>query len=416
MAKKVDLPEPIIPNNSWKIVELGKYVKILNGYPFDSGRFTNSSENAFPLIRIRDVVRGYTETFTDEDCPEEYKIKKGEILIGMDGDFNIARWQSDFGLLNQRVCKIKSASKDLDDKFLYYYLPIPLKQINDATPSVTVKHLSSNSLLQLHFPLPPLTEQQRIVNRIETMFAKLDEAKDKAQSVVDSFETSKAAILHKAFTGQLTANWRKENGISDDSWEEKTVGECCSEVKVGIVIKPTRYYTEEEMGIPAFRSANVRENHIDDFDWVYINAEGMKNEKRSIVHTNDVLVVRSGAPGTACVVTEQFDGYNAIDILIAVPLQVVINSYFLCYYTNSPMGKNIVAEKKRGLGLTHFNVKGYSATPIRIPSLIEQKEIVRILDTVLEKENYSKEAAQTVLDQIALLKKSILARAFRGEL
>ena len=226
MAKKVDLPEPIIPNDSWKVVKLGQYVKILNGYPFDSSRFTNSNKNTYPLIRIRDVVRGYTETFTDEDCPDEYKIKKDEILIGMDGDFNISRWKSDFGLLNQRVCKISTVSKDLDEKFLFYYLPIPLKLINDATPSVTVKHLSSTSLQELHFPLPTLAEQQRIVNRIESMFAKLDEAKEKAQNVVDSFETRKAAILHKAFTGELTAKWRKENGVSDDSWVEKTIGEC----------------------------------------------------------------------------------------------------------------------------------------------------------------------------------------------
>ncbi len=217
MAKKVDLPEPIIPNDSWKVVKLGQYVKILNGYPFDSSRFTNSNENTYPLIRIRDVVRGYTETFTDEDCPDEYKIKKGEILIGMDGDFNISRWKSYFGLLNQRVCKISTVSKDLDEKFYYYYLPIPLKLINDATPSVTVKHLSSTSLQELQFPLPTLAEQQCIVNRIESMFAKLDEAKEKAQNVVDGFETRKAAILHKAFTGELTAKWRKENGVSDDS-------------------------------------------------------------------------------------------------------------------------------------------------------------------------------------------------------
>jgi len=227
MAKKVDLPEPIIPNDSWKVVKLGQYVKILNGYPFDSIRFTNSNENTYPLIRIRDVVRGYTETFTDEDCPDEYKIKKGEIRIGMDGDFNISRWKSDFGLLNQRVCMISTVSKDLDEKFLFYYLPIPLKLINDATPSVTVKHLSSTSLQELHFPLPTLAEQQRIVNRIESMFAKLDEAKEKAQNVVDGFETRKAAILHKAFTGELTAKWRKENGVSDDSWEEKRFDEFC---------------------------------------------------------------------------------------------------------------------------------------------------------------------------------------------
>ncbi len=327
-------------------------------------------------------------------------------------DFTTSSQYVDFPFkVKSSAMKILSANNKIANlKYLFY------KMQTIQFDSANHKRYWISEYSKIKLDLPPLAEQQRIVNRIETMFAKLDQAQEKAQTVLDSFETRKAAILHKAFTGELTANWRKENGVSYDSWEEKTVGECCSEVKVGIVIKPTRYYTEEEMGIPAFRSANVRENHIDDFDWVYINAEGMKNEKRSIVHTNDVLVVRSGAPGTACVVTEQFDGYNAIDILIAVPLQVVINSYFLCYYTNSPMGKNIVAEKKRGLGLTHFNVKGYSATPIRIPSLTEQQEIIRILDTVLEKESRAKEAAQTILDHIALLKKSILARTFRGEI
>ena len=59
------------------------------------------------------------------------------------------------------------------------------------------------------------------------MFVKLDEAKEKAQNVVDGFETRKAAILHKAFTGELTAKWRKENGVSDDSWEVKKISDCC---------------------------------------------------------------------------------------------------------------------------------------------------------------------------------------------
>lgn len=266
------------------------------------------------------------------------------------------------------------------------------------------------------YPVPPLAEQQRIVDRIESLFAKLDEAKEKSQSVLDSFETRKAAILHKAFTGELTAKWRVTQGIGMDSWKESTVGNVCHEVKVGIVIKPSQYYTDAENGTPAFRSANVRENRIDDFDWVYLNQTGMESNKRSIVHTGDVLVVRSGNPGTACVVSEKFDGYNAIDILIAVPNQDYISSDFLCSYTNSPFGKNLVSEKKRGMALSHFNVKGYSALPIRVPTLPEQKEVIRILDSLLAKEQSAKEAAEAVLDKINLLKKSILARAFRGEL
>lgn len=128
------------------------------------------------------------------------------------------------------------------------------------------------------------------------------------------------------------------------------------------------------------------------------------------------MVVRSGNPGTACVVSEKFDGYNTIDILIAVPNHSQISSEFLCAYTNSPFGKKLVFENKRGMALAHFNVKGYSELPIRVPQLAEQTQIVRILDNLLAKEQQAKEAAEKVLEQIELTKKAILARAFRGEL
>lgn len=411
MAKKVDLPETIIPNASWKIVELGDYVKILNGYPFDSGRFTNSSENAFPLIRIRDVVRGYTETFTDEDCPDEYKIKKDEILIGMDGDFNISRWKSDFGLLNQRVCKIKSASKDLDDKFLYYYLPIPLKQINDATPSVTVKHLSSNSLLQLHFPLPPLAEQQRIVNRIETMFAKLDQAQEKAKAVLDSFETRKAAILHKAFTGQLTANWRKANGVPDDSWEEKKIGDICTVVRGGSP-RPAgdpKYY---DGPIPFMKVADITGN---DSKYVYSTEYTIKEaglHKTRMVDSDTLLLTNSGATLGVPAITKIKTTFNdGIAAFLNLPEES--NLYFYYFWTSKTTELRTI---NMGAAQPNLNIDIISNIIAPVPTSSEQQEIVRILDTVLERESRAKEAAQTVLDQIALLKKSILARAFRGEL
>lgn len=299
-------------------------------------------------------------------------------------------------------------------KYVYFWsLGIDLYNYTNAT---TVPAIRKSDLEKVAFPLAPSAEQQRIVDRIESLFAKLDEAKQKAQDALDSFETRKAAILHKAFTGELTAQWRKEHGMGMESWENSTVGQVCHDVKVGIVIKPSQYYTDEEKGTPAFRSANVRENRIDDFDWVYLNCAGMENNSRSVVHTGDVLVVRSGNPGTACVVSEKFDGYNAIDILIAVPDRSKITSEFLCSYTNSPFGKNLIFKNKRGMALAHFNVKGYSGLPIRIPKLNEQIEIVRILDDLLAKEQQAKEAAEGVLEQIDLMKKAILARAFRGEL
>ena len=409
MAKKVDLPEPIIPNDSWKVVKLGQYVKILNGYPFDSSRFTNSNENTYPLIRIRDVVRGYTETFTDEDCPDEYKIKKGEILIGMDGDFNISRWKSDFGLLNQRVCKISTVSKDLDEKFLFYYLPIPLKLINDATPSVTVKHLSSTSLQELHFPLPTLAEQQRIVKRIESMFAKLDEAKEKAQNVVDGFETRKAAILHKAFTGELTAKWRKENGVSDDSWEEKTIGELFTHTTGKALKKDNqigtlrKYITTSNLYWGRFDFSEVREMYFTDGELEKCTAK-----------KGDLLVCNGGDVGRSAIWDFDYDIclQNHVSKLRKKDNNIETRLFFY-YFMLSKIKGNVTA---KGIGISSLSQKDLLAMKINLPTLPEQQEIVRILDSVLEKENKAKQAAEAVLEQIDLLKKSILARAFRGEL
>lgn len=401
------------------------------------------------FIRIRDVVRGYTETFTDEDCPDEYKIKKDEILIGMDGDFNISRWKSDFGLLNQRVCKIKSASKDLDDKFLYYYLPIPLKQINDATPSVTVKHLSSNSLLQLHFPLPPLTEQQRIVNRIETMFAKLDQAQEKAQSVLDSFETRKAAILHKAFTGELTANWRKENEVekneelesiysfvqslpkkditnivefqkqaSDYILSDGTLWKKCFIGAIGIVTNGSTPSRKEPAfwngDIPWVSSGEVSNNIIEATN-ERITEEGYNNSSVKKLPIGTVLIAMIGEGKTrgqtSILNIEATTNQNIAAIIIN---HGRVEPKFLWYWLQKEYKNNRTAGN--GSGPQALNCQRVRELPFILPTLTEQQEIVRILDTVLEKEFRAKEAAQTVLDQIALLKKSILARAFRGEL
>lgn len=304
-------------------------------------------------------------------------------------------------------------------KFLFYYLRLEFllgRFRGESTQTTNIVNISSSVLGEYTFPLPPLSEQQRIVEHIEELFAKLDEAKERLQEVADSFAVRKAAILHKAFTGELTKPWRRENGVSDESWEEKFVKDICNDIKVGIVIKPSQYYTDQKNGVAAFRSANVRESYIEDKDWVYLNKNGQDTNKRSEVHTGDVLIVRSGNPGTACVVTEKYDGFNAIDILIAVPDSKKVTSEFLCAYTNSPACKTLISNNKRGMALAHFNVGGYSQLPISLPSLPEQHEIVRLIDELLARERAAQQAAEQALVSIDLMKKSILARAFRGEL
>ncbi|MBT9291812.1 restriction endonuclease subunit S [Prosthecodimorpha staleyi] len=166
-----------------------------------------------------------------------------------------------------------------------------------------------------------------------------------------------------------------------EGWKQKPVEEICERVSVGIVIKPSQYYVDEGQGVRAFRSANVAENRIVDENWVYLSPEGHAANAKSCLRTGDVLVVRSGAPGTACVVTPEFQGSNCIDVVFARPNPKAVLPEYLAEYTNSAVGKQHVLGNKGGLALQHFNVGAYKEMLVLLPPLPEQRKIVEILRT-----------------------------------
>lgn len=138
--------------------------KIQYGYAFDSAKF--SDRVGVPLIRIRDVVRGYSETYTTEECSEEYIVNNGDMLIGMDGEFNIAHWKGGKAYLNQRVCRL-IPTDEVDALYLFYFMPKALKEIEDKTPFVTVKHLSAKELNKVIVPIPAMEEQKEIASSLQ---------------------------------------------------------------------------------------------------------------------------------------------------------------------------------------------------------------------------------------------------------
>ena len=142
---------------------------------------------------------------------------------------------------------------------------------------------------KIKLDLPTLTEQQRIVNRIETMFAKLDEAKEKAQNVVDSFETRKAAILHKAFTGQLRID---NEELKIENWEDTTIGECC---RLGSGGTPSKSHPEyyENGDIPWLKTGEIDWNDIYDVEERITN-EGVENSSAKIFPAESVVVAMYG--------------------------------------------------------------------------------------------------------------------------
>ena len=290
-------------------------------------------------------------------------------------------------------------------KWIYLFLSQKAFRLNcqqNMTGSAGQKRVPAKFLAKCCIPVPSLTEQERIIARIEELFSQLDKGVETLQKTKQQLAVYRQAVLKEAF----------DRIISDSKMQ--AIKSVCNDIKVGIVIKPAQYYTDETNGIKAFRSANVREFRINDTDWVYLTKEGHRSNLRSEIHTGDVLIVRSGYPGTACVVSEEYNNCNAVDILIAVPNTDIVTSEYLCAFTNSPYGRKLVAEKKRGVAQAHLNVGGYSKMEIPVPEISVQKQVVRSIEQRLSVYNGISKTIDTALRQAEAMRQSILKLAFEG--
>lgn len=197
-------------HRTWQRIQLCEIAHVQNGYAFNSMHF-NNNQKGVPIVRIRDVGKDGTETYYDGPFEKEYIVNKGDILVGMDGDFRCAEWRSTECLLNQRVCRIIPKTSNFNRKFLLICLQPYLDEIHKETSAVTVKHLSSVTISEIPLPLPPLPEQHRIVAKIEELFSDLDEGIASLKKAKVQLKTYRQSVLKWAFEGKLTGEWRKKN-------------------------------------------------------------------------------------------------------------------------------------------------------------------------------------------------------------
>jgi type I restriction enzyme S subunit len=276
---------------------------------------------------------------------------------------------------------------------------------------INLPRISENVILDAKCPLPPLPEQQRIVDRIESLFDKLDEAKQKAQDALDSFETRKAAILHKAFTGELTVRWRNEHGVGMESWEKANLGKY-----VDSQYGYTESASQEQIG-PKFLRITDIQNGIVNWDDVPFCKISDSDFDRYAVSKNDIVIARTGATtGKSYLIVDDVEAVFASYLIRIKIKSAKLSPQYLYCFLQSQMYWNQITEFSAGIAQPGVNAKKLKEIILPIPAISEQAEIVRILDDLLAKEQQNKEATEAVLEQIDLIKKSILARAFRGEL
>lgn len=308
------------------------------------------------------------------------------------------------------VCTPNAA---LNDKYLYRLMvsSYVVDGLNKHMKGDNSPSIRKDDIENYPFPLPPLSEQQRIVERIEELFAKLGEAKERLQEVADSFAVRKAAILHKAFTGELTKQWRLENGVSDESWENVSLDSVCKSIYDGDHMPPPK----SETGIPFLVISNVNTGFISFEKCRFVPEEyydGLSETRTPEI--GDILYTIVGSYGIPVMVDT--DKKFCFQRHMALLKPKDIYNRFLWRQLQTQSFFEQATSIATGTAQLTVPIKGLRKLIVKCPTLSEQHEIVRLIDDLLARERSAQQATEQALASIDLMKKSILARAFRGEL
>lgn len=370
---------------------LGDLATYINGYAFKP---EDRGKEGLPIIRIQDLTGNtYDLGFYNGDYPEKIEINDGDILISWSASLGVYIWNRGKALLNQHIFKVVFDKEEVNKQYFVFAVKYNLKEMGTKAHGATMKHIVKKDFDNTLVPFPTIEKQDVIAEILSKAAYIVDARKQELQKLDDLV---RARFVELFGDENNSKNWSIVH-IED-----------VADVQVGVVIKPSQYYTDESNGIKAFRSLNVGAGFIKDSDWVYFTAEGHQKNSKSILRENDLLIVRSGAPGTACVVTEDYVGCNAIDIIIAHPDCEKVNPYYLCTFTNMPHGKKQIVEGTGGAAQQHFNVGKYNKLQLMLPPKELQDKFVEFINQIAK----SKAAVQKALDQTQLLFDSLMQEYF----
>ena len=366
------------------------------GFPFDSAKFSDS--NGMPLIRIRDVVRGYSETYTTEEYKSEYIVHENDLLIGMDGEFNIAKWGKTPALLNQRVCRL--APKDSIDKdYLFYFMPVALKRIEEKTPFVTVKHLSAKELNKIEIPVLSLEEQRKIA---ETL-SKVDELiAFREQQLAKLDELVKARFVE--MFGDPINNPMK--------WGVSKIEDIAAQEKNALKAGPFGSALKKEFYVRSGYKIYGQEQVIcgdASFGGYYIDEEKYKELKNCAVQAGDILISLVGTYGKTLIMPDNYEAgiINPRLMKITLNKNKVTPIYFKYYFESNALKASMDANTHGGtMGILNLGI--IRQMKIQVPPLSLQNQFAAFVERV----DQQKQTVQQSLEKLELMKKALMQEYF----
>ncbi|MCQ4162649.1 restriction endonuclease subunit S [Roseomonas sp. GC11] len=379
-----------------KQVPLGELIEITQGFAFDSTLFGDSGD--LPLVRIRDVVPGRSTTFLRGGCDPRYLVGDGDILIGMDGEFNRARWQGGTAALNQRVCRVKPINGHLDEAYLFHLLPAELKRIEDETPFVTVKHLSARQLRSALIPLPPLEDQRRIA-------AILDEAdalRAKRRAALAQLDEMARAIFVEMF-GDLSSNSK--------GWPSVSINDAC-ELIVDCVNR-TAPLAEAPTDFKMIRTTNVRNGTVQLENVRYVSEETFQRwNRRATPRKGDVILTREAPVGEAGIIETDDNVFLGQRLMLYRPLSTRMSAEFLLRSFMDPFCKEQFDAQGSGSTVKHLPLPACRSFKLRLPPF----ELQKVYSKRMRELKAQQDRAARCRSNLDSLFASLQHRAFRGEL
>lgn len=454
---------------TWERVPLSEIANVLNGAPFDSASF--STTEGMPLVRIRDVTTGQTSTYYTGHYEDEYLVQQGDLLVGMDGDFNSGFWGSDTALLNQRVCKITPLESFYDKRLLAFTLPGYLAAINANTPSVTVKHLSSKTIGEIGLPLPPRTEQTRIVAKIEELLSDLDAGVAELKVAQKKLAQYRQSLLQAAVEGALTAEWRAKNMPAETSaqlleriqrerrarWEAKQLAKFVEQGKIppkdwqkkysepvlpdtsdlpdlpeGWVWASVDQLSPDDLangrsvptadtGAKVLRLTAIKEGIVDLHEHK-LGSWSEEDAKPFAVTEDDLLIVRGngslplvGRAGLVGSVKEQV-AYPDTMIRLRVVESVVSPAWIGLVWDSHVVRTHLERRARTSAGIYKIAQSDIVSAVVPVPSLLEQTQIREVFALQLAQIAATQTALETSLKQSTAQRQNILRAAFAGQL
>lgn len=399
-----------VPEN-WVWVRLGE----VNKYISKSVNPISEPDKIFELYSVPSMVDNYPEIIAGSDIgsSKQSVCKKDVLLCKINPRINRV-WKVSQFTDNELIASsewIIIRNNHINENYLMYcfqskyFREFMLSNVSGVGGSLM--RAQPKYVQTYPIPLPPLSEQQRIVERIEELFARLDEAKERLQEVADSFAVRKAAILHKAFTGELIGK-KIEQLVPLESLVDL--------IKIGPFGSALHESDYIENGIPLVNPKHIVQQHIVPQSKISISEEKAEELSSYRLKANDIVLGRRGEMGRCAPVSAREENWICGTGSMIIRLKEEYDARLYSLILGSQATVTYLENSAVGSTLKNLNEKIVRKIPVPQFDIEEQHEIVRLIDDLLARERSAQQATEQALASIDLMKKSILARAFRGEL